>query len=479
MNEKLKEYHRYKNFSDCLLIVTALLLGVFLTLEVLLPGLENIRFASYMAEAVLVASVADFIAIYALSNRIGHIKSTGLIQKKRKDLIEGVCMAFKLKFMPVTQIVISLKAIRIVEKMSKMLSHAVITEFSPAIGKIISNILLNNKKKIAEGVFKAVNAYLGSFGPAEAIRKIHQFMKKKGWISQSVKIFLDRSNDYMQSPASKETIRKCVVQAISEVGDHENFIKRSYLKTGTFIAEKANILNAEELADSIHMTLRSSFEEAKTLQGQEIEALTIEMETSLSDLILNLAGNEKFIAGLSEWRDCVLKPSDFGDKIIIMIETIAKWFDDGKINQKEIRETFGVTLNGSDETEAMSLHSGLAVLLRKGLHELKRTDAFAQDQYEQIIEKFIQQEYNEILETVKDVLDKLSDENLVDKVNEVAGSSLQWLRISGALVGSIVGAVLFCVAEWPVLCLPPFAILMACALGIPFFRKRLVRFRQG
>ena len=86
----------------------------------------------------------------------------------------------------------------------------------------------------------------------------------------------------------------------------------------------------------------------------------------------------------------------------------------------------------------------------------------------------VENEYNQILDIIEEVLSKLSDKNLVDKVNEVVGSNIQWLRISGAYVGAIVGIFIFTVISFPVIGLPIMVITVLGIMSSKKIRKRLV-----
>ena len=151
----------------------------------------------------------------------------------------------------------------------------------------------------------------------------------------------------------------------------------------------------------------------------------------------------------------VLKPF-----LLKSISSLSVWLQD--VNVEE---------NTEERINAVELINST---IKSGISKLSENDTVVQKNYNRLIEKLVENEYNQILDIIEEVLSKLSDKNLVDKVNEVVGSNIQWLRISGAYVGAIVGIFIFTVISFPVIGLPIMVITVLGIMSSKKIRKRLV-----
>lgn len=80
-------------------------------------------------------------------------------------------------------------------------------------------------------------------------------------------------------------------------------------------------------------------------------------------------------------------------------------------------------------------------------------------QYRQAFES----QYESILFLVmEELLSKLTNEQIIKKINDIAGGNLQWLRISGAYVGAAAGVLLFLITSFPVVFIPVSIIVFLC-----------------
>ncbi|MFZ2224779.1 MAG: DUF445 family protein, partial [Candidatus Deferrimicrobium sp.] len=69
----------------------------------------------------------------------------------------------------------------------------------------------------------------------------------------------------------------------------------------------------------------------------------------------------------------------------------------------------------------------------------KRLDDWVRDTFVYLVEKH----HAYVGEMVRGSLDKLDDRTLVDQIEEKVGDELQYIRLNGAVIGGVVGAVLY------------------------------------
>jgi uncharacterized membrane-anchored protein YjiN (DUF445 family) len=215
-------------------------------------------------------------------------------------------------------------------------------------------------------------------------------------------------------------------------------------------------LNYKELSERIEETLITSIDEIKIkLTNKNL----YQMENEVSELVTKLVDNTKFMGNIDKIKSQaianVLKPF-----LLKSISSLSVWLQD--VNVEE---------NTEERINAVELINST---IKSGISKLSENDTVVQKNYNRLIEKLVENEYNQILDIIEEVLSKLSDKNLVDKVNEVVGSNIQWLRISGAYVGAIVGFFIFTVISFPVIGLPIMVITVLGIMSSKKIRKRLV-----
>ena len=88
---KMFKFYRNRNISRFILILSSVLLVIAFTIEKIYGHSILLSYVEFTIEAILVASIADGVAIHMF---------TMLIQKKREKLVSGVIVAFKEKFFP-------------------------------------------------------------------------------------------------------------------------------------------------------------------------------------------------------------------------------------------------------------------------------------------------------------------------------------------------------------------------------------------
>ena len=438
-NSKMFKFYRNRNISRFILILSSVLLVIAFAIEKIYGHSILLSYVEFTIEAILVASIADGVAIYMF---------TMLIQKKREKLVSGVIVAFKEKFFPKKKLIEDLQAIRIVEEIKKISESGMIENNSEAIGKYISNILEKNKDQIVKILLNEGTKYVDSLDSNKFSEKLNYLIKNNYLSYKTVGVLVEYVEKYVKEPNFKNDI----VQKLEQSEEKLNPIE----KMGYSIAKMSNVLNYKELSERIEETLITLIDEIKIkLTNKNL----YQMENEVSELVTKLVDNTKFMGNIDKIKSQaianVLKPF-----LLKSISSLSVWLQD--VNVEE---------NTEERINAVELINST---IKSGISKLSENDTVVQKNYNRLIEKLVENEYNQILDIIEEVLSKLSDKNLVDKVNEVVGSNIQWLRISGAYVGAIVGFFIFTVISFPVIGLPIMVITVLGIMSSKKIRKRLV-----
>ena len=79
---------------------------------------------------------------------------------------------------------------------------------------------------------------------------------------------------------------------------------------------------------------------------------------------------------------------------------------------------------------------------------------------------------------MEELLSKLTNEQIIKKINDIAGGNLQWLRISGAYVGAAAGVLLFLIIAFPTVFIPVSIIVFFVLRFSPRLREKLVYYNK-
>jgi len=481
-NSTTKSYLHNKRIANLILLGSTLCIGLILYLEYTIGKSFGLSMLGYIIEAILIASVADSIAIYALDHRIQIPilgKFTGLIQNKRRELIDGIIVACKTKFFPKEKLVKLICRISITTYLKDLLEKGIISSKNRESGKFLSMIMTKNKDSIAEGTMQALEKYILSIKADKAIVSIHDMAKSNGWLNKLVSDLFENLYATVKEYEFRDNLDTAIRTAIYEKKNSGNIFTNTFNKAAYGFLEITDTLNYSELASSIQSAIVEILEniiEEGNRRGNRWSVL----ESEISKLILKLSQNKKFIKEIDNWKAELVQRSNLKQYTISAIEKMAEWIEDGIITWEEINrvlKNLGFEMKGISPKD-INISEWISKIVLIGLDRLIQSGKNVQIEFEKLFEKLIENEYEDCLNIVKEIIETLSDKGLAKKINDVAGGNLQWLRISGALVGGITGIFIFLILAFPV---PGFVLLFILALAIIFsknLRAKLVRYKN-
>ena len=199
--------------------------------------------------------------------------------------------------------------------------------------------------------------------------------------------------------------------------------------------EQSNIVNIDELADSIHMQLIQTL---YTLKNEE-HPRTKNIMSILEEYLIMNATN----------------PFDSNEMENIKNNIIANILTEKMVVEilRDIENSIKNMENTSTKaTTALVVSSGnslsyLILNLINSCWDNLKNNVEIKDSIERIIKKSIlnllEKEHRVIGNIVRDTLDAFSDDKLNKFVEDRAGNDLQWIRINGSIVGGMVGIIVF------------------------------------
>ncbi len=473
-NSKLAQYYCNRNIAHALLASSAVLLCLVIGLESVGWDDPWLHFFGFFAEAILVASVADYIAITALSHEIpipGMRRNTGLISKKRQELIRGISESFRRSLLPKELLQAQLIGLKVAPLLELLQNSELFHGKGDRLAGAIAAGLRENKRSVSLFGSNLLISYISTMDSGKLIAGIHQTARSKGWLGEILQQLFSQVEEYVADPGFCPKLEK----QIGEIVESQSGGFLASLLLGA--AKMTNTLNYGEIAIDTQKSLLELLAKLRTSREAvpDTDQAWQEMEHFFSQLIIALAHNQQVTAELDTWKSNVLRPDDLIPKVEKFVLLIAQWLEAGSFSAMQAAEDLGLNLSLATDVR-IDIHQWLSQQFAAGIRRLAADNSFLQEHLQQLAVRFIDNEYDDVILIINEILYQLSNDDLVDKVKEVAGGSLQWLRISGAIVGGCAGILIFLVIWWPLYFLPVF-IAAVLAIGfIPPLRRLLVRY---
>lgn len=457
-----KNYLRNRKIANGILFLSAFFTLFLLILEKFIGSSFSLSLFQFLGEAVLIASVADGIAIYALTNRIPlpfMEKFTGLVQNKRAELLDGIVVASENQFFPKESLV---------EKVEELDS---------------SRILKEGRKKIEEErIFREVEKWIGQrieIHKEEWSLQLEKVLKEKiqdipvekilqhlekGQFKENQNKWLNNGLDLLKVKIeSRETafwIREELQKMVLEKKKEGNLLKRWMSKTTLSTMEKTKTIDYSSLSLEIQNTLIQII-----LQLQEEMKVdgVFRFQEEYTKILQEIRENPKILAELDSWKDQILHSIQIREYLNRAFDFLKQWILTEEVSTKKKGYfSFGKILKNSMDSV---------------LDEMEEKGELSQE-IKKLILLLIESQYDEILLILRELLETLTDEQLVKKVNDIAGGNLQWLRISGAYVGAVIGLLLFLIIAFPQWFIPLGILLFILLKYSSKIRKKLVYYRM-
>jgi uncharacterized membrane-anchored protein YjiN (DUF445 family) len=224
----------------------------------------------------------------------------------------------------------------------------------------------------------------------------------------------------VQGPEAKAIVQRTIARAFEAYEDGGR-LKR--LAVG--LARGLNIVNEEEMVASILSKMAEAVRDARSDPAHPLRARIDGIAIEFADKLA--AGDADAVSVLDRVQAALINGTDLGE----ILQRALLWLSDTL--EKEFQES------GSDFND----------LMRRTLHD--RLDFFRADKPAQAkVDRWVTDVALELLEKrhemigqmVRGSLDKLSDLDLVGQIEEKVGQDLQYIRLNGAIVGGLAGAVL-------------------------------------
>ncbi|AIQ50334.1 DUF445 domain-containing protein [Paenibacillus sp. FSL R7-0331] len=404
-----------RNLATISLVVMAC--GFLITL--FLP--DNIPFELLRGgfEAGLVGGIADWFAVTALFRHpLGlKIPHTSLLIKSRDKIVQSLISAMENELLNKASIENKLRGIRIIR-----LAGGLLTKFmsrkkvrAEILEQVSTFVLRLPVEQAVPYLQKTAAGYIREAELGGAADTIATRLMNDGKDIAALDYALEGVSGWTGRPETRAMLGKLASEKLAEV-------KLGGLKGMAFQAF-VGFMDADMLGEMLQGMLQSGIRDFREEDNPYREQIIREIRVALFQLV----NDETKIAGLKEWAEGTVQGEEAAAFLqkqleVVRSKAIAMLEEDRVSGGRKLFSLYGLLARRvSKETD-----------LIQGWEERIRASLIA----------LVEANHYRIGVLVKENLDQMDDESLVNMLEEKIGKDLQWIRVNGAVCGFVVGLVL-------------------------------------
>ena len=403
-----------------LLVALAIFIGTLFMPEHFLTGW--IRAA---AEAAMVGGLADWFAVEALFRRIpipGLSRHTNILIRKKDALGEGLARFVREKFLDTPSVVRLIQQQNPADVVSHWLgSHENTRQLSAVLVKVAGGVLdVMDERNVQAFIRRALDTMIDRLDLSQSAAAILDTLTRDGRHQALLDETLDYLVELLNEPQTREFISARIVDWLKT--DHpkkEKVLPSEWLgnKGSDMISAAVTRLLAQMEADESHQ-LRQAFDRAGAGLIERLKH-DAEFQTKLETFKTQLKGDtalNAYVGSLwNEWRSWVKRDLARDDSVIgAKITAAAAWIGQELARSESLRKALDAQLLDAAERMAPGFADFVTDHIRATVHGWNA-------------------------------------EHLSQQIRLSVGQDLQYIRINGTLVGGLIGAVLYLIAQAPAL----------------------------
>ncbi|WP_226085704.1 DUF445 domain-containing protein [Mesobacillus sp. S13] len=366
-------------------------------------------------EAGLVGGLADWFAVTALFRHpMGiPIPHTALLPKNRDKVTRALINMLENDWLTKESIMEKFKQIHILDKIFETVEKELHSE---SVKNSIQAFSLDVVKKIdverfAPAIEQEIKGFLLSADSSEFLQKASSHILAKEYDSAAFDYVLQETEKWASQPEAKMVLGKLGKQAI-DTTEADGLLKFA-------IQSFSNMITEEKVGNILQSFI---LKRMKNLQQDENRYRHMILDKIRKELG-NLNEREALMSEIQTWKNKMVEEMD-----------LTRQIKDVLVKAKDRGIAFIEKDSFVDDT--------VTPVVKKFIEEIKADDkkvTAIESWLHAKIAGLIERNHSKIGKLVRENLDKLDTETLIDMMENNVGKDLQWIRVNGAVCGFLIG----------------------------------------
>jgi uncharacterized membrane-anchored protein YjiN (DUF445 family) len=373
-------------------------------------------------EAALVGGLADWFAVRALFTHPFGIPfpHTAIIPRNRQRIVQEIRGLVEKEWLPRSLLVGKVEAFDFVGSGLLPMAESLRPRLQEVIRSVGRDVLAGVAPRplaafLARGVAGSIDP--DKVGPILA--DLTARARDQGWLEPLLREWVGKLQQWSERPESRTTIRRQLEQAANA------YREKGWFKNVTFkLAEKLGGIDLDDAALVLLVEVRR-FAAEQMAEGGAVQEI---VRDGLAGIESRLRSDPDF---LHDVREFVLETSETGSLSVLLEPVIASLRSEGmrELDSEDSR-IVGLAM---DQLDSWLKRLSADEMLREQVNAWCRRIATGQ----------VEQHHTLIGALVEEQLNRLSERNLSELIEDKVGEDLNWIRLNGALVGGLIGMALY------------------------------------
>jgi uncharacterized membrane-anchored protein YjiN (DUF445 family) len=421
-----------KKIADVSIGVLSALIIIITVMKMYFRDNGYLEMLSFVIEAALVGSIADWFAITALFEKpflVGNIpiiaSNTAIIPKNRESIVNAVAYVVQNELLSEKVLRDKIEQLNIMDSIVSFVDKNISTRRDEFVDKAIqyfierinsvdtlefSGFLESQLKQKIETIDLSIPLYkaISSGIESDEFKKIFN-------------IIVDSLIDYINRETTKEQLEKIAEDILKKETDG------SVVSKFMGILKSINAINTSDIAIAL---VEQSNKLLSNLKNED-DALRCSLMDKIRHLSEKIYTDNEVMSGIERYKLETLKEISIQQDLNKLLKELIK-----RINEKELLNT----------EQRVSITRCIKTILEKCWNTFKNNSDYKK-RIEQWFKKFafekIESNYDTIGYIVKQVLNSMDDQALNQFIKQKAGNELHGIRINGCIVGALFGGAVF------------------------------------
>ncbi|MCM3588430.1 DUF445 domain-containing protein [Mesobacillus maritimus] len=369
-------------------------------------------------EAGLVGGLADWFAVTALFRHpLGiPIPHTALLPKNRDRITKALVRMLENEWLTVTSITEKMKKISFTDKILNIIRKELDSTYTKAIIQRFLNETIEkmNFEQLSPLLEKEIKHYLYDVDAPRFLKSVADGIVTRGYDESAFDYILQETEKWAKTAEAKQTMGKLGKQLI-ETSEADGLLKFAIQSFNQF-------MNEERLGQMMQTFLLNRIRNVRKADNR-YRMLILEW---IRKELVEIDKREQLMNEINDWKDRLVDDLKLESPLNQLLD--------------KAKERMVQYVNQEDFVDKKVIPMILRFL----------TDLEADDSKVTAIEKWIhsqvalliERNHSKIGALVKENLDKLETETLIDMMENHIGKDIQWIRVNGAVCGFFIGLVL-------------------------------------
>ncbi|MBH0168323.1 DUF445 domain-containing protein [Fictibacillus sp. 18YEL24] len=369
-------------------------------------------------EAGLVGGLADWFAVTALFRHpLGlPIPHTALLPKNRDRMLKAIINMLENDWLTKESIQNKIKDMNISEKAVLELERRL---ESPSFHKGVQSLVIHlineiDPEKFSPVLEKELKDYLHGVDIEPVLDKMVNEVLKRELDAKALDYVLVETEKWLRKEDTKNKIGIFAKQLLDNT-KADGFMKMA-------IQSFSQMINAEKLGNM----LQPFFLKRIVLLQEPNNSYRTAILDKIHSELKNVNERRELIAELGDWKNSIVEQWSPTDQLSSLIEKTKIKFIHLAQDEEWIKR------------HIITMIKNQIQVLKEDAGRMMKIEGWIQNQLSLMVEKY----HAKIGQLVKENLEKLDNETLINIIENNVGKDLQWIRVNGAICGFLIGVLL-------------------------------------